>query len=235
MYFVKLAVDARNQFTLWKNMKEFDELLEIIERLLGPGGCPWDQEQTLKSLRSSLLEETCEVLEAIDLEDNAHIKEELGDLLFNAAFLSRIGEKEKRFLVKEVIQEINQKLIRRHPHVFGEGTKINNVEELHKQWDTLKKHEKGKDVRTSALDGIPKNFPGLARAQKCLKKMRKVGYNPFLQSLSRKDIENEKDLGKYLLYLVELAEEKGLDAEHALRAELAHVEKEFLDYEKKHS
>lgn len=102
-------------------MREFDELIEIIDRLLGPDGCPWDKEQTLQSLRSSVLEEVCEVIEAIDLNDNAHIKEELGDLFFNTIFLCKIAEKEKRFTVTEILKELNEKLIRRHPHVFGES------------------------------------------------------------------------------------------------------------------
>lgn len=216
-------------------MREFDELIEIIDRLLGPGGCPWDQEQTLQSLRSTVLEEVCEVIEAIDLDDNMHIQEELGDLFFNAVFLSKIAEKEKRFPIQAVIKELNEKLIRRHPHVFGEGKKIDTVEELYDQWDKIKKEEKGKDKRKSALDGISKHLPSLARAQKSLKKMKKAGYLPNLNSSENSSFLDEKELGSHLLALVADAQAKGLDAEHALRKALTLLEKNFLDFEKKHS
>lgn len=216
-------------------MREFDELMEIIDRLLGPEGCPWDREQTLQSLRSSVLEEVCEVIEAIDLNDNAHIQEELGDLLFNAVFLCKIAEKEKRFLVVSILKELNEKLIRRHPHVFGEGKKIHTVDELYEQWNRIKKEEKGKEIRKSALDGISKHLPVLARAQKVLKKLEKASYPTQVSETVLPAINHEKELGEHLLSLVKLAQEKGLDAEHALRSALAHLEKDFLLYEKKHS
>lgn len=215
-------------------MKEFNELIEIIDRLLGPDGCPWDREQTLQSLRSTLLEEVCEVIEAIDLADNAHIQEELGDLFFNAIFLCKIAEKEKRFPVQAVLRELNEKLIRRHPHVFGEGAKIETVDALYEQWDKIKKEEKGKEKRKSALDGISKHLPILARSAKVLKKMKKSGFLPEI-SLVEATIHDEKELGEHLLSLVLQAQENGLDAEHALRKALTLVEKDFLEYEKKHS
>ena len=157
-------------------MREFDELIEILERLLGPDGCPWDKVQTLQTLRSTILEEVCEVIEAINLNDDAHIKEELGDLFLNIVLLSKIAEKENRFPVTAVLKELNEKLIRRHPHVFADGKKIHTVDELHEQWDLIKKDEKGKEKRKSVLDGISKQLPALARAQKALKRMKKAGY-----------------------------------------------------------
>jgi MazG family protein len=215
-------------------MKEFDELIEIIDRLLAPDGCPWDREQTLQSLRSTVLEEVCEVIEAIDLNENLHIQEELGDLFFNVVFLSKIAEKEQRFPMKAILQELNNKLIRRHPHVFGEGKKIHTTAELYEQWDRIKKGEKGKDIRKGALDGISKNLPALSRAQKVLKKIKKAGYKETLSHDKNNEITNEDELGRHLLSLVKDAQEKDLDAEHALRKALAHLEKDFLRYENDH-
>lgn len=214
--------------------KEFDKLIEIIDRLLGPDGCPWDREQTLQSLRSSVLEEVCEVIEAIDLNDNAHIQEELGDLFFNVVFLSKIAEKEQRFSMTEILQELNEKLIRRHPHVFGEGKKIKTVDELYEQWNRIKKAEKGKDQRKSVLDGISKHLPVLARAQKIISKIEKAGYPLNFSQKDSASIQDEDQLGEHLLFMVKKAQEKGLDVEHALRKALTHLEKNFLEDEKKH-
>lgn len=105
-------------------VEEFKALLQVTDRLMGPGGCPWDQEQTLVSMRGSLLEEAYEVLEALDEENYPHLTEELGDLLYNIIFLCTLGEKEKKFTTLKVIQTIREKLIERHPHVFGEGKKL---------------------------------------------------------------------------------------------------------------
>jgi len=213
-------------------MHACDELIEIIDRLLGPDGCPWDKVQTLQSLRSSVLEEVCEVIEAIDLDDNDHIKEELGDLFFNAIFLCKIAEKEKRFTFEEIVEELNEKLIRRHPHVFGDGKKINTVHELSQQWEKIKKEEKGKETRSSALDGISKQLPALARTQKALKKMKKAGFQSQFSKSYFAHIHDEKSLGEHLLSLVEHAQEKDLDAEHALRKAFTHLEKDFRLFEK---
>jgi MazG family protein len=211
-------------------MKEFDELISIIDTLLGPGGCPWDQEQTLQTLRSSIVEEVFEFIEAVDLDDNHLLKEELGDLFFNVVLLSKIAQKEKRFDVQDILQEINDKLVRRHPHVFGEGKKIHTVEELHRQWDQIKKEEKGKEQRKSALDGISKDQPIIARAQKVLHKIQKTGFEIPVPKISI-NVEREGELGQKLLALILHAKEKGLDAEHALRKVLTHLEKDFRGYE----
>lgn len=208
-------------------MKQFDELVDIIDRLLGPGGCPWDQEQTLEKLRPSVLEEACEVIEAIDLGDNHHIQEELGDLLFNALFFCKVAEKEGRLKTSHVIQELNEKLIRRHPHVFGEGT-AKTSKDVVRQWEELKKQEKTKTHRESIFDSLPKGLPALTRSQKMFKKMHKkipqdVGYTNLF--------ENEEDLGELLYRLTAEAEAKGLDAEHALRKKLSVLEKDFREKE----
>lgn len=122
-------------------MKEFDELKDVIEKLLAPNGCPWDREQTLMTMRKSLLEETKEVIEAIDLNDNEKIEEELGDLFFNVLFMSRLAEKEGRCTIGAILKHIIAKLIRRHPHVFGDA-KVETAEDVIKQWNEIKKSEK---------------------------------------------------------------------------------------------
>jgi tetrapyrrole methylase family protein/MazG family protein len=211
-------------------INELKQLIEIIDRLLAPGGCPWDREQTLMSLRTNLLEETTEVIEAIDLNDSHHIEEELGDLCFNVLFLCRIAEKEKHSNMTKVLQGISEKLIRRHPHVFGDA-QIDSSDAVIKQWNEIKQKEKGKEHRKSALDGIPKQLPALARAQKIIKKMHKEEFKFPKKERSLKDIHDESSLGELLMSIVAEASSKGLDAEHALRKALTHSEKEFRTFE----
>lgn len=213
-------------------MKEFNELISVTEQLLGPEGCPWDREQTFKSLRSSVLEEAFELIEAIDLNNDAHIREELGDFFFNAIFLCKIAEKENRFSMADALKEITEKLIRRHPHVFGE-VKVKNIEALWDQWEGIKKSEKGKSHRESTLDGIPKDLPALSRAQKSLKKIKKAHYKEIPASKIPIQFDDEEELGKILLDIANKAQEKNLDAEHALRKVLSHLEKDFRAFEKK--
>jgi len=208
-------------------MKQFDELVSIIDRLLGPGGCPWDQEQTLEKLRPSVLEEACEVIEAIDLGDNHHIQEELGDLLFNAIFFCKVAEKEKRLITSQVIADLNEKLIRRHPHVFGEGT-VKDSNDVVQKWEELKKNEKTKIHRDSIFDSLPKGLPALTRAQKMFKKMSK---KVTQEQTSTELFQNEDDLGKLLYLLTAEAQSKGLDAEHALRKTMALIERDFREME----
>lgn len=209
-------------------MDAFEELINVIDRLLGPEGCPWDREQTMSSIRHYLLEEASELIDAIDLEDNEHIKEELGDLFFHVLFLSRLAEKENRFHLNDVIKTLTKKLIRRHPHVFGE-TKVTTSDEVLHQWEQIKKKEKGNSQPKSVLDGIPKSLPALARAAKVIKKIKKTAFQkvPFF-----KEIEDEEELGSLLWRLVADAENKGLDAEQALRKILAEQEKAFRKFER---
>jgi tetrapyrrole methylase family protein/MazG family protein len=207
-------------------MEEINKLLEVTDRLLGPEGCPWDREQTMKSIRPYVLEEVCELIEAIDLEDNSHIKEELGDLFFNVIFLIRLAEKENRFDLKEVIKSITEKLIHRHPHVFGEK-KIQTAKDVIKQWDHLKSQEKDKSIRKSIFDGIPKSLPALTRAKKIIKKMKKSPYSQISTEIHSLSFANEDELGKLLFSLVAEAEKQGLDSENALRKVLATEERSF--------
>jgi tetrapyrrole methylase family protein / MazG family protein len=210
-------------------MDEFDRFVKTLEQLLGPEGCPWDRAQTMLTLRESVLEETCELIEAVDLDQNEHILEELGDLLLNVVFLCKVAEKENRFTTAHVINHINDKLIRRHPHVFGDAV-VKDIDGLWVQWESIKAQEKGKEKRESVLDGIPKGLPALALAQKMLKRMRKAELLELPQPCSEQ-FQNEEALGDYLLSLVTRAQEAGLDAEQALRKAMAQLEVRFRDKE----
>lgn len=211
-------------------MSEIKRLTEITDQLLGPQGCPWDREQTLKSLRPCIIEEACELIEAIDLNDQHQILEELGDFFFVAFFLCKVAEKEKHCDMKDVLKELNDKLVRRHPHVFG-NTEANTSEAVLKQWSEIKQKEKNKAHRKSALDSIPKELPALARAHKVYKKMREANF-PDIPKKKSKDSINENALGEQLFSLVAQAYDNGLDAEHALRQALAYSEQSFRTYEK---
>lgn len=212
--------------------QEFKELLNIIESLIGPNGCPWDQVQTMKSTRPCIIEESSELVEAIDSQDNSHIQEELGDLFFVVAFLCRLAEKEKRCTIAEVLHGVNEKLIRRHPHVF-DNTKLEEQTSaaVIKQWGEIKKKEQAKANRKSALEGIPKGLPALARAQKVQKKLLSAKYPESPKSSTKWDFQDEDSLGNLLLELTATAQEKGLDAEHALRKVLVDLETSFQKFE----
>lgn len=209
-------------------MDEFEDLLAVIERLLAPDGCPWDREQTLQTMRALLLEETCEVIEAIDIDNNLLIEEELGDLFFNVVFLSKLAEKERRFTLKDVLRHITAKLIRRHPHIFGEAN-VNTSEEVLKQWEAIKQAEKGNQAHRSALEGIPKGLPSLARAQKMGKKLRDL---QFFVEMKAEDFPSVEDrAGQALWELVQQLAQQGISAEEALRKRLAGLEEEFRAWE----
>jgi uncharacterized protein YabN with tetrapyrrole methylase and pyrophosphatase domain len=214
-------------------MDAFKQLLETITHLLGPQGCPWDQVQTMSSIRSNIIEEGSELVEAIDLNDNAHIQEELGDLFFVILFLCKLAEKEGRSTLNDVLHDANQKLVRRHPHVFGDAI-IDSIAAHEKQWNEIKQQEKGKDLRTSSLDGIPKDLPSLARTQKVHKRMVEANFPEV--PIGPKDVpslsfETEEELGRVLYAIAASAQEKGLNAEHALRKTLAPLEKAFRAFE----
>ncbi|MBA3958633.1 MAG: MazG family protein [Parachlamydiaceae bacterium] len=212
-------------------MNEFQDLIKTTETLLGPNGCPWDREQTMKSTRPCIVEEASELVEAIDSENNQHIQEELGDLFFVVLFLCKLAEKEKRCTLHDVLKDLNDKLIRRHPHVFGDAKKIETVDELLAQWNEIKKKEKGNQHRKSALDGVPKGLPALARAQKVHKKLYDANYAVPLKNHSN-PFESEEALGNALWDLVAKAQEMGIDAEHALRTTLVQIEGRFRETEK---
>lgn len=151
----------------------FVKLCEVIARLRSPGGCPWDRQQTMASIKPYTLEETYELLEAIDSNDNAAIREELGDVLLQVVLDAQIAADEGRFDVVAVIEQITRKMIERHPHVFGDAGAA-TVDEVRSHWERAKSREKS---RESILDGIPADLPALARAARITKKAARVGYD----------------------------------------------------------
>jgi len=167
------------------NNEAFQKLFEIIVRLRGPGGCPWDLEQTPFSLRGDLIEETYECVEAIDEQDPLHVKEELGDLFLLVTMLSYMHEQEGHFTVAEVLQELSEKLIRRHPHVFanasgacstGESSTLSS-EQVLRNWAKIKVEQEGRKPKDSLLDEVSRGLPPLDRAWKLQKKAAKVGFD----------------------------------------------------------
>lgn len=150
----------------------FERLVAVVARLRAPDGCPWDREQTLRTIEPYTLEETFEVLEAIDADDDFAIAEELGDLLLQVVLYAQIAADEGRFDLIPVIEGITEKLIRRHPHVFGEG-QANTADQVLRNWEEAKQQEKR---RESALDGVPLALPALARAVRLQSKAAKVGF-----------------------------------------------------------
>ena len=155
---------------------DMNDLLEIMERLRGENGCVWDREQTHKSIKQCLIEETYEVLEAIDKSDDAMMIEELGDVLLQIVFHAQIAKEEKRFDINDVTDGIVRKMILRHPHVFGD-TKVENSDEVLSNWDKIKKEEKSITSYSDSINRIPSNLPALIRAAKVQQKASKAGFD----------------------------------------------------------
>ncbi|MDM0563580.1 nucleoside triphosphate pyrophosphohydrolase [Clostridium perfringens] len=158
------------------NKKDFQDLLDIIETLRNPGGCPWDREQTHESLKSALLEECYEVIDAIENKDEDALIEELGDVLLQVVFHASIGKEDGYFDIIDVIGGISNKMINRHPHVFG-NEKANTSEQVLVNWDEIKKEEKGIKTLTEEMQNIAKSLPATTRAYKVQKKAKKVGFD----------------------------------------------------------
>ncbi len=186
-------------------MEEFNRLLEVADTLLGPNGCPWDKEQTIFTLQPYLLEETHELIEAIDAQDPEKIKEELGDVLYALVFIAKLSE---GFTLPAAIRSVAEKLIRRHPHIFGD-LKIESSEDVARNWEELKK----KEGKKSPIEGIPPTLPSLSRAQKVVSKLRRARH---LQK-GESSLRSEEELGEKLWHLVKEADAAGIDAESALR------------------
>lgn len=153
---------------------EFQRLCEVIATLRSPDGCPWDRQQTMASIKPYTLEETYELLEAIDSDDNAAIQEELGDVLLQVILDSQIAADEQRFGITDVVRQIADKMVRRHPHVFGDADAV-TTDDVKKHWNAAKNKEK--QERTSQLDGIPTELPQLARAYRIAVRAAAVGYD----------------------------------------------------------
>ena len=190
-------------------------LAEIAERLRGTDGCPWDREQTHASLRPLLLEETYEVIAALDSGDLSHLREELGDLLFHVVLHAQLAHEEGAFHLGDVARVASEKLVRRHPHVFA-GAEI--AGDLLGQWERIKREERAAAGKPEAsiLDGLPKDLPSLYAAERALERAARVGIEPQRVDVPL-DIDDADGLGAMLFDLAALAREKGLDAEGALR------------------
>ncbi len=158
-------------------MESFDELVKIMHILQAPGGCPWDREQTHQSLKPYLLEETYEALDAIDSGSDSHLAEELGDVLLQVVFHAELAAREGRFTMDDVVRGINDKLKRRHPHVFGDADAETSGQVV-KNWEEIKRREKReKKEDGSVLDGLPRNLPALIRARRIQEKVSRVGFD----------------------------------------------------------
>ena len=230
-------------------MKEFERLVQIIKVLRGENGCPWDREQTLESLKPCLREEVAELLEAMEGDVEEH-KGELGDVLMNLVFQADICEDEGKFNIEDVAYEINEKLIRRHPHVFKKRDEGITTDEVLVNWDEIKKTEKLHENRKSALDGVPKYLPALSKAQKIQKKASKVGFDwenidqiieklyeeidELKVEISKKDRKNiEKELGDVLFSVVNIARFLDVDATEALEKTIKKFDRRFRYVEEK--
>ncbi|TSK05795.1 MAG: nucleoside triphosphate pyrophosphohydrolase [Geobacter sp.] len=224
----------------------FDRLMTIMRQLRAPGGCPWDAEQTHDSLKRYLLEESYEVIEAIDADDDALLKEELGDLILQPVFHAAVAEERGAFTMDEVLDAINEKLVRRHPHVFGDQVIESSAAQV-ENWEKIKKGEKG-DERKSALSGIPPHLPALMKAHKITEKAARVGFDwehtdqvfakvmeelhEFQEAMAAGDQqEMESELGDLLFAIVNLGRFLAIDPEEALRKTIQRFTRRFTHIE----
>jgi MazG family protein len=226
-----------------------ERLLSIMERLRGPQGCPWDREQTLRTLRPYVLEETYEVLEAIDAGDPGEHCEELGDLLLQIVFQAQLRKEEGRFEFADVADAISSKLVSRHPHVFGDAD-AKDAETVLRQWAALKREEKKrKGGGESVLEGVPREMPALARADRLTEKASRIGFDwpdaagarakvgeelaELDQAIARGDRDSiEHELGDALFALANLSRKLGIPPEEALRGTLARFVSRFTHVER---
>lgn len=213
----------------------FQKLVDIMRRLRGPGGCPWDREQTLESLRGFVLEETYEVLDAIDRADHDDLKGEIGDLLFEGVFLAQIEADEGRFTVDDALEAVAQKLIRRHPHVFGDTAGVETPNKVLEQWEQIKAREqKDAGAKRMLLSGIPRSMPSLLRAHEIGTRAAAVGFDwartgDVLAKIEEEVAElrravthegavrAEEEMGDLLFAIANLARKLGIEPESALR------------------
>jgi len=214
-----------------KKQPAINDLLKVMARLRSPTGCPWDREQDHMTLRRHAIEEVYELIDAIEAGDDHEMAEELGDLLLQVVFHSQLARERGAFDFEKVTRELVNKLIRRHPHVFG-TTKVKDVDEVWANWEKIKRAEKTGThrERASALDGIPKHLPALLRAEKLLKKARKAKVLAYGHPAGRK--LTKAGLAKELFELTNLAQSRGWCAEELLAAETKKRERGFRQQEK---
>jgi MazG family protein len=226
----------------------FERLLEIMARLRGPGGCPWDREQTPESLKPFLIEEAYEVLEAIESGRAAALEEELGDLLFQVVFHAHIAAERREFTVVEVLRRLIDKMTTRHPHVFGQAS-VDTPDQALVQWERIKQREAQEaGAARSVIDGVPRALPSLIRAQRVTSKAARVNFDwPDARAAWSKVEEEcreaaaalatddrariEEELGDVLFSVVNVARLTSVDAEHALHAAIEKFRRRFTSME----
>ena len=211
-------------------ISNFDKLLDIVNTLRGENGCDWDKEQTFDTIKLHITEESYELIDAINNKDFNNIKEELGDLMLQILLISQIAKEDKLFAIDDVLNEINEKLIRRHPHVFGD-TVLKGSKNVLKQWETIKKSEK--EERKSILDGIPKSLPTMNTAYKLMEKAARVGFeyknvadsfdkireefNEAEEAFNSNDKEHlEEELGDLMMTIIDFARMNNINPDSAL-------------------
>lgn len=226
----------------------FERLLEIMARLRGPEGCPWDRDQTPSSLKPYLIEEAYEVLEALEGDDDRHLQEELGDLLFQVVFHCRIAAEQGRFGMADVLGRLTEKMVSRHPHVFGDAA-VSSAGEALAQWERLKQREATMAGESrSVIDGVPRALPGLLRAQRIQSKASRVRFDWPDAGAAWQKVEEEvretaaalasgdrtrlrEELGDLLFSLVNVARLADLDAEDVLRGSIEKFRQRFTRME----
>ncbi len=228
---------------------EFDRLVRLMSKLRGREGCPWDKVQTLKSLQPYVLEEACELIGAIEDEDAARIVEEIGDLMFEAVFVTQVCSETYGFDMRDVIDTIHEKMVRRHPHIFGDS-KVGSPSEVLRQWHEIKAAEKNQRTQQekSVLGHIPKHLPALHKAQKVQRKAARVGFDWTRSTDVFNKVEEEfrelrasfeagdkkateEEFGDLLFAVVNAARFMGVDAETALRAAIEKFTRRFKKVE----
>jgi XTP/dITP diphosphohydrolase len=204
---------------------ELLRLVEVMDRLRSPGGCPWDAEQTHQSLIKYLLEESYEFIDAIETEDRAGMREELGDVLLQVYFHSRIAQEHPTdpFTIDDVAGAIADKLISRHPHVF-ENLEVSGTDEIIENWEAIKAREKG---RTSAVDGIAMSQPALPLVAKIIYRAEKYNVPLNLEAHERNEAATEESVGAALASIIAWAHHNGIDPENALRAKAREMMREI--------
>jgi tetrapyrrole methylase family protein/MazG family protein len=230
------------------NKHPFDTLVEIMDRLRDPGGCPWDREQNHDSLKPYLIEEAYEVMEAIDSGKPDLLREELGDLLFQVVFHARLTKERGAFTIDDVIRGISEKMVDRHPHVFADGA-VKDARHALTQWEEIKKAEEKNRHRESVLDGIPKTLPALLRAQRIQGRAARVGFDWEHQDQVFEKVEEEMselreafrtgdvkevehELGDLLFTLVNLSRFLKINPEEALQKTIRKFMDRFRQVEK---
>ena len=237
--------EARNEATLCDARTSFQSLVNTIWRLRQPDGCPWDRKQTHASIAKNMIEEAYEAVDCIEADDVSHLREELGDVLMQVVLHAQIAADAGEFTMDDVARDIDAKLIRRHPHVFGEHAEAQSADEVLDIWDAVKLKEKeARDADAAAaserpaglLDGVPRSLPALMQAQKVSRKAAAVGFDwettedvwsKVAEERAEFDREDpgsearEMEFGDILFALVNVARKEGIDAESALRASTA--------------